>query len=343
MKTYLAFLIVACQATFALAQDDRAPYMTRSLANDAINSVYVSTSAGGIKVSGESGQAPRIEVYIRGNNNRELSKEEIEKRLSEDYEMTIDVKDHELKAEVKNRHEFRNWNKGMSISFKIYVPQGVSTQLTTSGGGIDLDHLKGKENFRTSGGGLNIRYVNGDIEGSTSGGGIDVDNSGDHIDLKTSGGGITAKNCNGDIRLVTSGGGLELDDLKGNIYAHTSGGGVRANHIEGELQTGSSGGGLDLMDMNCSLDASTSAGSVHAEIKQVGKYVRLNTSAGNIDLRLPAKQGLDLDLRGESVEQTRFEGFHGEFDNDHVHGTVNGGGASVDAHASSGHVSVQFN
>jgi len=343
MKTILAFLAVACQATFALAQDDRTPYMTKSLANDAISSVYVSTSAGGIKVSGESGQAPRIEVYIQGNNNRDLSKAEIEKRLNEDYELNIDVKDHELRATVKTRHEFRNWNNGMSISFKIYVPSQVSTELTTSGGGIDLDHLKGKENFRTSGGGLNIASVSGEVNGTTSGGGINVSDSDDRIDLTTSGGGINAKDCHGDIRLKTSGGGIVLHNLKGTIYAHTSGGGVEAEHIEGELNTGSSGGGLRLYDMNCSLDATTSAGSVEADIRQVGKYVRLSTSAGNINLTLPAKQGLDLDLSAERVEQTEFHDFHGQFDKDRVKGSINGGGVSVDAHANSGHISVRFN
>jgi DUF4097 and DUF4098 domain-containing protein YvlB len=343
MKTILAFLAVACQATFALAQDDKTPYMTKSLANDAINSVYVSTSAGGIKVSGTSGEAPRVEVYIRGNNNHDLSKEEIEKKLKEDYEMTIDVSNHELKAVVKTRHEFHDWNHGMSISFKIYVPQNVSTELTTSGGGIQLDHLHGKENFRTSGGGLDVADLTGEIHGTTSGGGIRVSDSGDQIDLTTSGGGIEAKECHGDIRLKTSGGGIVLRNLKGNIYAHTSGGGVDADNIEGELNTGSSGGGLRLHDMSCSLDATTSAGSVDADIKQVGKYVRLSTSAGNINLTLPAKQGLDLDLSGERVEQTEFHDFHGQFDKDHVKGSINGGGVSVDAHASSGHISVRFN
>jgi hypothetical protein len=343
MKTYLTLLIVACQAMFALAQDDKTPYMTKSLANDAINSVYVSTSAGGIKVSGESGQSPRIEVYIRGNNNHELSKEEIEKRLKDDYEMTIDVSNHELKAIVKNRHDFRNWNNGMSISFKVYVPHDVSTDLNTSGGGIELDHLKGKENFRTSGGGLEINTVTGNIHGNTSGGGIEVRDSGDDIDLSTSGGGITAENCNGNINLRTSGGGLVLNDLKGTIHATTSGGGIRGKNVDGELVTSTSGGGIDLRNMNCGLDAHSSAGSVNVQMKQVGKYLRLGTSAGNIELELPAKQGLDLNLNAERVDQHEFNGFKGTFDERHVHGTVNGGGASVDANANSGYIDVKFN
>src|ERR1700732_5196538 len=121
MKTYLTLFIVAWQSVTALAQDydNKTPYLTKSLANDAISSVVVSTSAGGIAVSGQSGEAPRIEVYIRGNNNRELSKEEIKKRLEEDYDMNISVNGHELSAIVKNRHNFTNWRQSISISFKI--------------------------------------------------------------------------------------------------------------------------------------------------------------------------------------------------------------------------------
>ncbi|MFB9844318.1 DUF4097 family beta strand repeat-containing protein [Mucilaginibacter ginsenosidivorans] len=342
MKTFLTLFIVACQTTFALAQDDRTPYLTKSLANDAISNVVVSTSAGGIQVSGRTGEAPRIEVYIRGNNNRELSKAEIEKKLAEDYEMNIDVNGHELRAIVKTRHDFHNWNNGMSISFKIYVPQNVSTDLQTSGGGISLDYLKGNETFKTSGGGLNIDHLTGVIHGRTSGGGIRVTNSDNDIDLNTSGGGITARNCSGKIRLVTSGGGLELDDLRGDIDAHTSGGGIRGGNIRGELVTGTSGGGIELRNMDCSLEANTSGGSLSAEMKHVGKYLRLSSSAGNVEVELPAKQGLDLNLRGDRVEQIQFSGFKGDWDKEHVRGKVNGGGSPVDVSAN-GNVSVRFN
>jgi Putative adhesin len=345
MKTYLTLFIVACQSVVALAQDNenKTPYLTKSLANDAISSVTVSTSAGGINVSGRTGEAPRIEVYIRGNNGRELSKEEIKKHLDEDYEMNISVNGHELSAIVKNRHNFTNWKESMSISFKIYVPQQVSTNLKTSGGGIHLDNLKGDENFSTSGGGLQIERLTGMIHGRTSGGGIDVSNSSDNIDLVTSGGGITAKDCEGKIKLVTSGGGLRLENLKGTIYAHTSGGGVEGSNIEGELVTGTSGGGIDLKEMACSLEANTSAGSLRAEMKKVGKYLKVSTSAGNIDLELPQKQGLDLNLRAERINDHILSGFTGEWKKDYVNGSINGGGVPVDAHASSGDINVKFN
>jgi hypothetical protein len=347
MKTYLLLLVAACQSVAVLAQDNenKTPYLTKSLANDAISSVVVSTSAGGISVSGQSGQEPRVEVYIKGNNGHELSKEEIKKRLDEDYDLNISVNGHELSATVKNRHELTNWRESMSISFKIYVPQQVSTDLKTSGGGIHLDNLTGNENFRTSGGGLQLDKLNGTIIGKTSGGGIDVSNSGEDIDLVTSGGGITAKNCTGKIRLITSGGGLVLEHLKGNITAHTSGGGVEGNNIEGELITGTSGGGINLKEMDCSLEASTSAGSLYAQMIGVGKYLKLNASSGNIDIELPLKKGLDLNLSGESINQhpSNISGFSGEWNKDHINGSINGGGIPVYAHASSGDINVKFN
>jgi hypothetical protein len=345
MKTYLTLFIAACQSVVALAQDheNKTPYLTKSLANDAINSVIVSTSAGGISVSGQSGQTPRIEVYIRGNNGRELSKEEIQKRLTEDYDMNISVNGHELSAIVKNKHNFSNWTRSMSISFKIYVPQQVTTSLKTSGGCIELDNLKGNETFSTSGGGLRIDKLSGIIHGRTSGGGIDVSNSNEDIDLSTSGGGITAKNCSGKIKLMTSGGGIELANLKGNILAHTSGGGVEGSNIEGELSTNTSGGGIDLKGMSCSLEASTSAGNLVAQMTKLGKYLKLSASSGNIEIELPQKAGLDLDIRGESINPSKISGFSGEWSKNHINGSVNGGGIPVSAHASGGDINMKFN
>ena len=178
MKTYLLLLFIACQSCVALAQDNgnRTPYQTKSLANDAIKDVTVKTSGGSIMVSGASGESPRVEVFVHGNNNQELSKEEIEKRLAEDYELDVSVSNHELHAVAKRKHDEGNWNwkRQLSISFQIYVPKQVATHLSTSGGSIHLDNLSGEENFSTSGGSLHIEELTGVIKGETSGGSIDV-------------------------------------------------------------------------------------------------------------------------------------------------------------------------
>ncbi|MDR3693661.1 DUF4097 family beta strand repeat-containing protein [Mucilaginibacter sp.] len=346
MKTYLLLLFIACQSFVAFGQDwNKAPYETKSLANDGIKNVYVKTSGGSITVSGAPGEAPRVEIYVHGNNNSDLTKEEIKKRLDADYQLEVSVSNNEVHAFAKRKHEggFNwDWRKQLSISFKIYVPKAVNTHLETSGGSIHLDNLSGNENFSTSGGSLHVEALTGIIKGETSGGSIEVSNSGDDINLETSGGSIKAMDCHGKIRLETSGGSLHLQDLKGDIHAETSGGSIHADNIEGELITGTSGGSVDLTRMACSLQAETSGGSMNVDMARIGKYVKLDVSGGHATLRLPAKQGLDLNLSANRISKPDLSGFSGEWEKDHVRGKLNGGGVPVNVDAS-GHLDISFN
>jgi hypothetical protein len=345
MKTYLLVLFIACFSCVALGQDlNTTPYKTKSLANDAIKDVNVKTSGGSILVSGASGEAPRIEVYVKGNNGRELAKEEIEKRLTEDYDLEVSVSNNELHAVAKRKHDggFNiDWKKQLSISFKIYVPKAVDTHLSTSGGSIHLDNLKGHENFSTSGGSLHVDALTGEIKGETSGGSIEITNSGDEIDMETSGGSIHADNCHGKIKLETSGGSLHMDNLKGTINAGTSGGSIKADNVEGEFITSTSGGSVNLTRMACSLNASTSGGSMNVEMSKLGKYVKLDVSGGHVDLRVPANVGMNLNLSADHINTAAVKDFSGEWEKTRVKGTISGGGVPIDVDAS-GNLNLSF-
>jgi hypothetical protein len=339
MKKTLLLLLLATPAFMASAQDNKTPFLTKSLSASAVKDVFVRTSGGSITVSGATGQEPRIEVYINGNNgNNDLSKDEIQKRLEENYTLDIDVHDGELHATARNKRNNIDWRKSLSIGFRIYVNRQSATNLTTSGGSIHLDNLSGSQNFTTSGGSLHVDNVVGAIKGTTSGGSIHVSNSKQDIELVTSGGSISASNCDGRIRLVTSGGSLKLNDLKGTINASTSGGSISASDIDGELVTGTSGGSVNINNMSGSLDASTSAGSIHASMVKVGKYVKIDASSGHVDLRIPSSQGVDLDVRGDRVSYNG-SNFQGEKDKERVVGKVNGGGSLVEVRGN-GSVSV---
>ncbi|MFD1255624.1 DUF4097 family beta strand repeat-containing protein [Mucilaginibacter terrae] len=343
MKKYAIILFLALGSVAAKAQDkwSTEPYLTKSLAKSAINNVFVNTSGGSISVIGTDASEARIEVYVRPNNDKgDVSKEELKQRLEENYTLEITDNDHELHAKAKSKQNNMNWRNSVSISFKIFVPRVVATNLTTSGGSIKLAGITGEQNFTTSGGSLHITNVSGKIKGRTSGGGIQVEGSKQDIDLVTSGGSITASNCEGRINLVTSGGSLKLSQLKGNISATTSGGSVQGDHISGELLTSTSGGSLNLTQLACSVEGSTSAGSIHVQLNELGKYVKLNTSAGHIDLKLPSQKGLDLDLKGGRVSAEVSGRFQGTNEKDHVEGKLNGGGVPVNVNASNGRVSL---
>lgn len=330
MKTIFNFLLAfLVMGSAVYAQDSRPPYLTKSLSGETVATVFARTSGGNILVSGVSAGEARIEVYVTSSNNKTISKEEINERLKEDYAMTIEVNGAKLTATAEPRRSFMNWKQSLSISYKIYVPADVSTDLSTSGGGIDLKNLKGTHEFRTSGGGLNLSKITGKVRGKTSGGGITVTDCKDDITLNTSGGGIHASNCSGTLRLNTSGGQIELDQLDGDIEAETSGGPIRGENIRGKLYARTSGGQIKLRNLACGVDASTSGGSIDADIIEVVAAVTLNNSGGNVNLKMPSNKGLNLRLRGDKISTVDLRNFSGDQDDDRIDGKVNGGGIPV--------------
>ena len=339
MKKFLFFFLLASPAFLASAQDNKVPYLTRSLSSDNVKTVFVNTSGGSISVKG--GEEPRLEVYVTDNNNRDLSKDEIKKRLQEDYNIDIAIHDGELHATAKQKHNISNWRRSLSISFRLYVNKATETNLNTSGGSIAIANLIGNQNFETSGGSLSVNNITGIIKGETSGGSINVANAKQDINLTTSGGSITARDCQGHIKLETSGGSLRLDNMKGYVKAETSGGSVNGNNIDGELIASTSGGSLSLMQIAGSVDATTSAGSIHVEMTRVDKYVKIDGNSGHVDLRLPANKGLDLDVRGDRVNVAMNGKFEGQKEKEKVVGKINGGGSPVDVRGD-GTVNVTF-
>jgi DUF4097 and DUF4098 domain-containing protein YvlB len=331
MKKYLGILLFGSLVVSVKAQEpSREPYLVKSLTSEAIQNVRVETTGGNISVAGADAEA-RIEVYVWPGNSRDrnLSKDEIKKRLEADYDLSISTDNHKLTAIAKPKHEFRNWNSSLSISFKVFVPHNASTDLRTSGGNISLTALSGTQDFTTSGGNLNIDHLSGHVKGRTSGGNITLSDLQDDIDLSTSGGNITAGKAHGNIKLSTSGGSLTLHELQGTIRATTSGGNVHADEIEGELAAHTSGGNVDMTNLSCSLETSTSGGNIDVSIKTLGKYVKITNSGGHIDLQVPQNQGMDLNLSADKVNATALSGFKGDIKKDRIEGSLNGGGIPV--------------
>ena len=338
-KLFFYLMLVSIGISSYAQKSNETPYLTKSLANEAISNVEVKTSGGSISIEGGSAAEARVEVYVNANNNgRQISPEEIKQRLEENYDLTVSVSNNKVVAIAKQKDRNINWKKSVSISFKVFAPKNINSDLATSGGSISLRDLSGSHSFKTSGGSLHVDNVKGEMDGRTSGGSIHVENSSDNIKLTTSGGSIHASNCSGNLRLSTSGGSIDLSSLKGDIEANTSGGSINGNDIEGELSTGTSGGSVRLNDMACTLEASTSAGSIDVSMKELGKYIKLNNSGGNIDLTIPASKGVDLRLSGNKVSFPALKNFSGKMEDDEVDGKLGGGGIPVTVKAGSGKV-----
>lgn len=336
-STFLVFFIA-----FALFAQDYSPYLTKSLEGIDIRNADLLTSGGSIYVSGSAAEKPRLEIYIRGNNNKQYSKSEIEQLLNDKYELVIETSSNKVKAHANRKGSWNDWKNALSISYKLYVPAKVNSLLRTSGGSITLISLDGNQDFSTSGGSLSVDMVKGLVNGRTSGGSIGVKGSEGTLNLSTSGGSISAEGCKGNIDLATSGGSLKLENLEGKIEATTSGGSISVQNVKGDLVTKTSGGSIRVTRMKGSIDAGTSGGSVSVDMEELGSYVKLRTSAGGIDIILPSGKGLDLDLSGMKVNVQQMNNFSGSSTNSQIRGTLNGGGLPVSAKASAGRVNLSF-
>lgn len=329
MKKYLFLLFIAVQSLTLFAQKNgEQPYLTKTLSDASIKKIEAQTSGGNISVAGVNNGEARIEVYIRTNNGNTASKEDLDERMK-NYDLTIEANNNKLTAIARSKDRNMNWKKSLSISFKIYAPKPVSSDLETSGGNITLNELDGDQKFRTSGGNLTLDNISGDIDGRTSGGNIVMSHSHENIKLETSGGNIEASDCNGKISMTTSGGNVRLNNLKGNIRTSTSGGNINGDAIEGALSAHTSGGNVNLDAVSGSLEASTSGGGMNVEIVKLGDYVRLSNSGGSIDLQLPKDKGMDLHVEGDKIKVGKLYNFSGNTEDDKIDGKLNGGGTEV--------------
>jgi len=130
------------------------------------------------------------------------------------------------------------------VEIRVAVPRQFDSNLTTSGGGIAVSQMKGEVTAHTSGGWLRFDRVEGRINATTSGGGIDLLGVTGKSSVHTSGGWIRVSDTSGDVDASTSGGWISIDTASGRIKAHTSGGSINARAISGPLDVSTSGGGV---------------------------------------------------------------------------------------------------
>nr|MBX2815577.1 DUF4097 domain-containing protein [Saprospiraceae bacterium] len=205
----------------------------------------------------------------------------------------------------------------------LEVPSNTSTLLRTSGGSIKLTDIDGTHDAKTSGGSIRLEKTRGPVIARTSGGAITVYDQEGTQNLRTSGGRILIENARGAIEASTSGGSIALRDIDGDVDVHTSGGPIK---IDGSATK---------------VEATTSGGGIQANVTGIKESIYLKTSGGSIHATLDHSLGMDLDLRGSSVD-IELENFSGSHKKNKINGTMNGGGISVYMHTSGGKVTCDF-
>jgi DUF4097 and DUF4098 domain-containing protein YvlB len=298
------FMFVGVNSSRAFQSNRQKPYRVKKFSIKSPGQLKVRTAGGAIKVVGSQSSGVQVEMYVT-RNGKNLSPADTKLKQ---FDIRIAKSGNKITAVAKRkkRSSWKFWkHHNISISFVVYTPQEMSTDLKTSGGHIIASGLTGKQHIRTSGGYLKLHHLKGTIHARTSGGHIDIENIAGELHARTSGGRITAKNTSGLLNVHTSGGSIQLADIAGTVKASTSG------------------------------------GSIDAQFAEVSHSIQLHTSGGNIHITVPKNIGLNLDLHGSSV-RTQLRNFSGEVKHRKVEGTINGGGPKLTAETSGGNVHISY-
>ena len=234
----------------------------------------VDASSGGVSITSWD----KNEVYVKILGN-EKTEDKMEFKFKNDED--------EVEVIAKRKSWLTGWfSSGIKLRIEITVPKKFNTKIETSGGGINIQDVSGNLYLSTSGGGITFKNVSGKFNVSTSGGGITGINFQGDLDASTSGGGISLSGRDSKIKAETSGGSISLDyegDNKG-IYLSTSGGGIQIKLPEdfnASAKLSTSGGRV-----SCNLTANNaekiSSTEFIADLNKGGNTLYAETSGGGI-------------------------------------------------------------
>ena len=325
MKLYTMIAMLFTLLSFnGFAQKNEKPTLTKTFNMNQPGALNASSSGGGVVVKTHDQEKVVVQAFVRKNGKLLSSSDPRLDEVLDVFDLVIEKNGSVITANVKRKSRMNFWNN-VGISLTIIVPEEMSCNVSSSGGGLKISGVAGTHNFTSSGGGIKLENITGSVE------------------AKSSGGGVKATNQNGDIHLSSSGGGVTLNEAQGRVFAHSSGGGVHLSNVHGDVDASSSGGGVSVTGEVAYVKAKSSGGSVRVNISNLSKELYLESSGGGIDavIKDGDELGLDLDLRSDRVN-IELQNFSGKSEKNQVKGTMNHGGISVYMHASGGNVNVRF-
>ena len=314
----IALLVITASVT---AQDARFSFK-ESFALSPSSQVSISSSDGDIEVVNIEGTSTDV-FFIVKKQNKVLSMNRA--ALEKELELTIEKTDNSLNIIVKypNSSGFTNWQDRVTVSFRVQTPKTTTCDLRTSDGNIRVVGLARDQKMRTSDGNIEAENIQGAVWASTSDGNI------------------TAHNIGGTAELKTSDGDIHVSEVSAGTTASTSDGNITITKVKGIIRAKTSDGDINFQDLDGALTASTSDGNIKGNIQRLTKELSAHTSDGNISISVPSNLGLDLDIKGESLD-VPLTNFSGRSDEKRIQGKSNGGGIPVSL-STSGNVRLSYN
>jgi len=167
------------------------------------------TPNGGIQVNGSG----RGDILVRAKVVAAAATQQRAHEIANS--VRVDATAYKVSADGPRTDNRESW----SVSYRLEVPHMSSLSLQSTNGGISINDVEGKIEFKTVNGGVKLARLAGDVKGRTSNGGVDVDLDGtswrgEGLDVETSNGGVKVRipeQYSAHLDTGTVNGGLNLD------------------------------------------------------------------------------------------------------------------------------------
>lgn len=218
------------------------------------------------------------------------------KKAKDKFNFEIKETSNGVKVKIEREgRSFFNWFSNIELKVEIKVPAKFDAEIQTSGGDIEIFDLEG------------------------------------FVDISTSGGDILTDNCTGQVKTSTSGGDINIKKHLGSGYFTTSGGDIRLFDFLGDVKASTSGGDIELWVENGEVDAETTGGDVSLEYRGENKGIFLETTGGNIKIKVPAQIEADvyLSTTGGDAELDHSNSRISKMKSSEIRASLNGGGKQI--------------
>jgi DUF4097 and DUF4098 domain-containing protein YvlB len=341
MKSFALLLFsVLAAASAAMSQDfDYSFKETYKVSTPA--QLRVSSSDGNIEVLPGNGSEIEVFFVVKQNGRMlDISRTQLEE------ELTLTIVKTSSSVDITVKYPSNSWNidwrDRINVDFKIYAPKETAGDLRSSDGNVTIKGMSASQKLKTSDGNILLAEITGDVSGVTSDGNIRGEKIKGTVYSRTSDGNIDFNNVIGSVESTTSDGDIRLTNINGTASAHTSDGDIEMYNVKGSTHSAStSDGDIYFEDLDGGMDAVASDGSIKGNIIDLKGSLRAKTSDGNIDISVPDKLGMNLYVKGESID-VPLVNFSGRSTKEVIDGKTNGGGVDVNLSTSDGRIRLVY-
>jgi len=310
MKKFILLLLIALLIVFPAFGKD---LMKKEFQVKEGQKLEVDLKSGGsISISGWNRQVVKVIATCKSKN-------------TDHYQVEANKTDEGIRISSKFVSSRSKRNGGVDL--QVNVPQKFDLLIRTMGGGIKIEKIHGTINGRTMGGALNLRNLKGKIYFTTMGGRIILTDSDVDGKLKTMGGRVLFENVIGDVKgtsmggnvvyknvrsrggkstgkeakISTMGGSINVENASDGADVHTMGGKIHIRSANKFVKAKTMGGSIRIDEVDGWVTATTMGGTIKVVMigdpKKGNREVKLVSMGGDIELTVPAKLDMNVDIK----------------------------------------------